>query len=70
MQCFFALGCYSYIVPNGIILNRWNGDFMQRDNLAMIEELTGVKVIAVVRDNDAVLDIDEKTLVGLYKDLG
>ena len=55
---------------NGIILNRWNGDFMQRDNLAMIEELTGVKVIAVVRDNDAVLDIDEKTLVGLYKDLG
>lgn len=55
---------------NGIILNRWNGDFMQRDNLAMIEELTGVKVIAVVRDNDAELDIDEKTLVGLYKDLG
>ena len=55
---------------NGIILNRWNGDFMQRDNIAMIEELTGVKVIAVVRNNDAVLDIDEKTLVGLYKDLG
>ena len=36
---------------NGIILNRWNGDVMQRDNIAMI-------------------DIDEKTLVGLYKDLG
>lgn len=54
---------------NGIILNRWNGDFMQRDNLAMIEELTGVRVIAVVRDNDTELDIDEKTLVELYENL-
>ena len=55
---------------NGIILNKWNGDTMQRDNLAMIEELTGVRVIAVVRDNDTELEIDEKSLVGLYKDLG
>lgn len=54
---------------NGIILNRWNGDIMQRDNLAMIEELTGVRVIAVVRDNDTELDIDEKTLVELYENL-
>lgn len=58
------------LAVNGIILNKWNGDTMQRDNLAMIEELTGVRVIAVVRDNDTELDIDEKTLVGLYKDLG
>ena len=55
---------------NGIILNKWNGDFMQRDNLAMIEELTGVRVIAVVKDGDTELEIDEKALVGLYKDLG
>lgn len=55
---------------NGIILNKWNGDFMQRDNLAMIEELTGIKVCAVVKDGDTELDIDEKTLVGLYKNLG
>lgn len=55
---------------NGIILNKWNGDFMQRDNLAMIEELTGVRVVAVVKDGDAELEIDEKALVGLYKDLG
>lgn len=58
------------LAVNGIILNKWNGDFMQRDNLAMIEELTGVRVIAVVRDNDTELEIDEKSLVGLYKDLG
>lgn len=55
---------------NGIILNKWNGDFMQRDNLAMIEELTGVRVVAVAKDGDAELEIDEKALVGLYKDLG
>ena len=55
---------------NGIILNKWNGDFMQRDNFAMIEELTGIKVCAVVKDGDTELDIDEKTLVGLYKNLG
>lgn len=55
---------------NGIILNKWNGDFMQRDNLAMIEELTGVRVVAVVKDGDTELEIDEKTLVELYKDLG
>lgn len=55
---------------NGIILNKWNGDFMQRDNLAMIEELTGVRVVAAVKDGDAELEIDEKALVGLYKDLG
>ena len=55
---------------NGIILNKWNGDFMQRDNLAMIEELTRVRVVAVVKDGDAELEIDEKALVGLYKDLG
>lgn len=54
---------------NGIILNKWNGDFMQRDNLAMIEELTGVRVVAVVKDGDTELEIDEKTLVELYKDL-
>lgn len=58
------------LAVNGIILNKWNGDFMQRDNLAMIEELTGVRVFAVVRDNDTELEIDEKSLVGLYKDLG
>lgn len=58
------------LVVNGIILNKWNGSEMQCDNLVMIEELTGVKVIAVVREGASELDIDEKTLVGLYKDLG
>ncbi len=52
---------------NGIILNRWNGDTMQRDNLAMIEELTKIKVRAVVRSGDTELDIDKAALTALYK---
>ncbi len=52
---------------NGIILNRWNGDTMQRDNLAMIEELTKIKVRAVVRSGDTELDIDKAALTTLYK---
>ena len=55
---------------NGIILNKWNGDFMQRDNLTMIEELTGIKVCAAVREGADELEIDEKTLVEMYKNFG
>ena len=38
-------------------------------SLAMIEELTGIKVVAVVRDNDTELEIDEKALVEMYKEI-
>ncbi|MCR5580035.1 MAG: dethiobiotin synthase [Pseudobutyrivibrio sp.] len=39
----------SYILTEGIeikgiILNKYTGDFMQRDNIYMIEELMGIKV--------------------------
>lgn len=54
---------------NGIILNHWNGDTMQRDNLTMIEEITKIKVCAVVRDGDTDLDIDKATLTALYKEI-
>lgn len=57
------------LAVNGIILNKWNGDFMQRDNLVMIEELTGIKVVAFVREGATELEIDEKTLVEMYKEI-
>lgn len=53
----------------GIILNHWNGDIMQRDNLEMIEEITGLNVLAVVRDNDVELDIDVQKLKALYEEI-
>lgn len=57
------------LAVNGIILNKWNDSEMQRDNLAMIEELTGIKVVAVVRDNDTELEIDGNALVEMYKEI-
>lgn len=57
------------LAVNGIILNKWNDSEMQRDNLAMIEELTGIKVVAVVNEGATELEIDEKTLVEMYKEI-
>lgn len=50
----------------GIILNNYDGSLMQRDNLKMIEELTGVPVIAKVEYGSADLDIEESVLRGLF----
>ncbi|HIZ54781.1 MAG TPA: dethiobiotin synthase [Firmicutes bacterium] len=51
----------------GIIFNHYSpGDRMQEDNLKMCEYLTGVKVVATVRDGDTNLDIPMDTLKSLY----
>lgn len=41
----------------GIIVNHYNGNEIQVDNTKMIEALTGVTVVATVRDGDIFLDI-------------
>lgn len=52
----------------GIIFNHFQpGDEMQEDNLRMCEHLTGVKVIACVKDGDKELEIDPKLLRALYE---
>lgn len=56
-----------HIPCRGVILNNWHpGDLMEEDNRRMIEELTGVKVIAVVEPGAAELDIDPEYLASLY----
>ncbi len=51
----------------GIILNHFHaGDAMEEDNLHMIEELTGVQVIARVAERDTELALDAGVLAGLY----
>ncbi|MCI8306711.1 MAG: dethiobiotin synthase [Lachnospiraceae bacterium] len=53
----------------GIIFNKWNpDDIMHKDNLRMCEYMTGVKVIACVTENAEAIDIDDNTLLALYKD--
>ena len=51
----------------GVILNNFHaGDIMEEDNRKMIEEITGVKVIAVVKKGDEELEIDVEKLAGIY----
>lgn len=52
----------------GLIFNHFTpGDVMQEDNLKMCELLTGVKVVACVRDGDRSLDISPEDLKMLYE---
>ena len=55
------------ISVKGIILNHWKGGVMEEDNSEMIEEITGVKVLARVKKGDTELDIDPETIISLYE---
>ena len=51
----------------GIIFNHYHeGNVMEDDNKKMVEEMTGLPVIALVKDNDTDLKIDVDKLVALY----
>jgi dethiobiotin synthetase len=56
------------ISVSGVILNRYKGTAMEKDNLVMIEAITNLPVIALVRPGDTDLDIDKKTLLCLFKE--
>ena len=52
----------------GIIFNHFKpGDVLHEDNLKMCEFLTGVRVVACVKDNDRDLDISAEFLKSLYE---
>ncbi len=52
----------------GIIFNHYEpGSLMHEDNKKMCEYMTGVKVIACVKDGDEELDIDSGLLTSLYE---
>lgn len=52
----------------GIIFNHWQpGNIMQEDNRAMCEMITGLKVLACVKEGAEELDMDEDSLAGLYE---
>lgn len=56
-----------HIPCRGVVLNNWHpGNVMEEDNRRMIEELTGVKVIATVEPDATELDIDSEYLASLY----
>ena len=50
---------YHGINIKGIILNKFDeNSLMQRDNKAQIEKLTGIKVVAEVKENDTSINLD------------
>lgn len=56
-----------HIPVKGILLNHWKGGIMEEDNVKMIEEITGVKVLAKIRDGDSLLDVDAEKIISLYE---
>ncbi len=51
----------------GIIMNRYiPGDVMHEDNINMVTRESGVPVLAVVKQGDAVLDMDIAALAGCF----
>ena len=53
----------------GIILNNFDkNNFMHRDNLYMVEKITGLNVVATVAKGEKDLQIDKKTLEVLFKE--
>lgn len=56
------------IPVKGIIFNHFHaGDVMEEDNLRMCEFMTGLKVLARIKDGDTELDMDEDALASLYE---
>lgn len=54
----------------GIILNHYDeNNIMCRDNKLQVEKLTDVNVVAVVKDNDKDLQIENDVLLSLFKEI-
>lgn len=51
----------------GVLLNNWKGGVMEEDNVKMIEEMTGLPVLAKIHRGDAVIDADPALLASLYE---
>lgn len=54
------------IQVKGIILNHYHRGVMEDDNIKMIETITDIPVVALVRDGDSNIEIDVHMLEALY----
>ncbi len=55
-----------HIPVRGVILNHWTGGAMEEDNRRMIEEMTGIPVVALVGQGDEELSMEAGVLASLY----
>ena len=51
----------------GIILNNYKGNTMEKDNIFMVEEITGLPVLATVAKGDTDIAIEPEKLLKLFK---
>ena len=51
----------------GFIVNHYTGSPMEKDNIRMIEKLSQKPVLAVVADDDEIIDADTDQLIHLYQ---
>ena len=59
---------YARGIPlRGFIFNNWQGDLMQEDNVRMVEEITGARVLARVAHGAAELPMRADALAALYE---
>lgn len=60
--------CRRNLPIKGIIFNHFHpGNIMEEDNLQMCEYMTGLKVLACIKDGSRELDMDEDLLASLYE---
>jgi dethiobiotin synthetase len=52
----------------GIILNRYTGTIMQKDNVKMIEEITRLPIVSLVEPDAKELTIDKNVLYEIFKE--
>lgn len=56
------------IPVKGILFNHWHpGNVMEEDNRFMCEHMTGLRVLACIKDGDTRLDMDGDSLAALYE---
>ncbi|WP_196591272.1 dethiobiotin synthase [Pectinatus frisingensis] len=57
----------NHLLPiKGIILNNYAGGIMQNDNIKMIEAITGLEVLALIKHGDKELSITPEKLASFY----
>ena len=58
-----------HISVKGILLNHWQGGTMEEDNVKMIEEITGVPVLAKIKDGDKKINCDAAVLANCFDEV-
>ncbi len=58
------------IAVKGVVLNNYNADYLQRDNLQMIEELTKVPVLATVSQGATDINMSVDNIKQLFSEVG